>query len=161
MITVFNGPFGPYGHGSYIAITETIAKHFMQMLRKMSEERVSSFAPTQDAVDDFAEHRRAFLPRTAWTSPCRSWFKQGTVDGEPMMWPGSRIHFFETMATVRWEDYHLTRLEKNRFAYLADGFASRESDGRDLSWYLGLLDGKDVQPEIKDEDVREFLMKDG
>ncbi|THY86154.1 steroid monooxygenase, partial [Aureobasidium pullulans] len=84
-----------------------------------------------------------------------------TVDGEPMMWPGSRIHFFETMATVRWEDYHLTRLEKNRFAYLADGFASRESDGRDLSWYLGLLDGRDVQPEIKDEDVREFLMKDG
>ncbi|CAD0028185.1 unnamed protein product [Aureobasidium pullulans] len=65
------------------------------------------------------------------------------------------------MATVRWEDYHLTRLEKNRFAYLADGFASRESDGRDLSWYLGLLDGKDVQPEFKDEDVREFLMKDG
>ncbi|TIA64505.1 steroid monooxygenase [Aureobasidium pullulans] len=158
---IFNGPFGPFGHGSYIAITETIAKHFMQMLRKMSEERVSSFAPTQDAVDDFAEHRRAFLPRTAWTSPCRSWFKQGTVDGEPMMWPGSRIHFFETMATVRWEDYHLTRLEKNRFAYLADGFASRESDGRDLSWYLGLLDGRDVQPEIEDEDVREFLMKDG
>lgn len=133
----------------------------MQMLRKMSEERVSSFAPTQDAVDDFAEHRRAFLPRTAWASPCRSWFKQGTVDGEPMMWPGSRIHFFETMATVRWEDYHLTRLEKNRFAYLADGFASRESDGRDLSWYLRLLNGKDVQPEIKDEDVREFMMKDG
>ncbi|THX76756.1 steroid monooxygenase [Aureobasidium pullulans] len=157
---IFNGPFGPYGHGSFLAITETIAKHFMQMLRKMSEERVSSFAPTQDAVNDFAEHRRSFLPRTAWTSPCRSWFKQGTVDGEPMMWPGSRIHFFETLEKVRWEDYDLKHVEKNRFAYLSNGFASRESDGRDLSWYLGLLDGKDTQPEFTEADVLDFLMKD-
>jgi hypothetical protein len=132
----------------------------MQMLRKMSEERVSSFAPTQDAVNDFAEHRRSFLPRTAWTSPCRSWFKQGTVDGEPMMWPGSRIHFFETLEKVRWEDYDLKYVEKNRFAYLSNGFASRESDGRDLSWYLGLLDGKDTQPEFTEADVLDFLMKD-
>jgi len=159
-ITVFNGPFGPYGHGSFLPITETIAKYFMKMIRKMSEERVSSFAPTQEAVDDFATHRRAFLPRTAWTSPCRSWFKQGTVDGEPMMWPGSRIHFFETMESVRWEDYSIKRLESNRFAYLANGFTDRESNGKDLSWYLGLLDGVDVQPEFTDADVEAFLCKD-
>lgn len=159
-LAVFNGPFGPYGHGSFLPITETIARYFMKMLRKMSEERVSSFAPTQDAVDDFATHRRAFLPRTAWTSPCRSWFKQGTVDGEPMMWPGSRIHFFETMESVRWEDYNIKRLESNRFAYLANGFSDRESNGKDLSWYLGLLDGEDVQPEFTDADVEDFLCKD-
>lgn len=130
----------------------------MQMLRKMSEENVSAFAPTKEAVDDFAEHRRAFLPRTAWTSPCRSWFKQGTVDGEPMMWPGSRIHFFETMKNVRWEDYDIKHLKSNRFAYLANGFASRESDGRDLSWYLGLDGDEDVQPNFTDKDVEDFLM---
>ena len=131
----------------------------MKMLRKMSEERVSSFAPTQEAVDDFAAHRRAFMPKTAWTSPCRSWFKQGTVDGEPMMWPGSRIHFFETMKDVRWEDYKVKHMETNRFAYLANGFASREGDGRDLSWYLGLLDDHDVQPSFTDDDVKDFLMQ--
>lgn len=156
--TVFNGPFGPYGHGSFLPITETIAKYFMQMLRKMSQERVASFAPTESAVADFAEHRRAFLPRTAWTSPCRSWFKQGTVDGEPMMWPGSRIHFFETMAAPRWEDYDVKYMGGNRFAYLANGFAARENDGRDNSWYIGSLDGVDKQPEYKDEDVHEFVM---
>lgn len=75
-----------------------------------------------------------------------------------MMWPGSRIHFFETMAMPRWEDYEIKHLEGNRFAYLGNGFAARESDGRDLSWYLGALDGNDEQPDYKDEDVKGFLM---
>lgn len=75
-----------------------------------------------------------------------------------MMWPGSRIHFFETMARPRWEDYEMTRMDENRFAYLANGFAAREFDGRDLSWYYGFLDGEDKQPEFDDNDVRDFLM---
>ncbi|EMR70578.1 putative flavin-binding monooxygenase protein [Eutypa lata UCREL1] len=154
---IFNGPFGPYGHGSFLPITELLAKHFLQILDKMSSEAVSSFEPTQGAVDDFAAHRRRFLPRTAWSSPCRSWFKQGTVDGEVMMWPGSRIHFFETMRNPRWEDYRLTYTTPNRFGYFGNGFAAREFDGRDLSWYLGLLDGGDTQQTLPDEDFAEFL----
>ena len=130
----------------------------MQMLAKMSEEEISSFAPKEQAVADFAEHRRKFLPRTAWTSPCRSWFKQGTVDGEPMMWPGSRIQFFETVKSPRWEDYDLRYTTSNRFAYFGNGFAAREADGSDLTWYLGLLDGSDRQPELADEDFAEFFM---
>ncbi|KAF2166698.1 hypothetical protein M409DRAFT_66316 [Zasmidium cellare ATCC 36951] len=158
---IFNGPFGPYGHGSFLPITERVAKYFLQLLQKMSHERVSSFAPTQSAVDDFAEHRRKFLPRTAWTSPCRSWFKQGTTDGEPMMWPGSRLHFFEAVRTPRWEDFEIRHVERNRFAYLGDGFTKREFDGRDLSWYLGSLDGEDVQPEFGEEDVVDFQAVEG
>lgn len=76
------------------------------------------------------------------------------------MWPGSRIHFFETMESVRWEDYNIKRLESNRFAYLANGFSDRESNGKDLSWYLGLLEGEDVQPEFTDADIEDFLCKD-
>jgi hypothetical protein len=130
----------------------------MQILDKMSTERVTSFAPSERAVADFVEHRRTFMPRTAWSSPCRSWFKQGTIDGEVMMWPGSRLHFFETMKQVKWEDYELQWASANRFEYLANGFAAREFDGRDTSWYLGLLDGQDVQPVFSDDDIREFLV---
>jgi hypothetical protein len=130
----------------------------MQMLAKMSEEEVTSFAPKEEAVADFAEHRRKFLPRTAWTSPCRSWFKQGTIDGEPMMWPGSRIQFFETIKTPRWEDYDLKYTTRNRFGYFGNGFAARETDGSDLTWYIGLLDGSERQPELPDEDFEEFFM---
>ncbi|KAL4935626.1 hypothetical protein BDV06DRAFT_234137 [Aspergillus oleicola] len=156
---IFNGPFGPYGHGSFLPITETLSKHFMQMFRKMSEEGISTFDVKEEAVADFAQHRRLFLPRTAWNSPCRSWFKGGKVDGEIMMWPGSRIHFFETMAHPRWEDYNLTYTTANRFGYLGNGFAVRESDGRDLTWYLGLLDGEDAQPALPDEDFGVFMVQ--
>lgn len=125
----------------------------------MSEEGITTFDVKEEAVADFVQHRRAFLPRTAWSSPCRSWFKQGTVDGEIMMWPGSRIHFFETMKTPRWEDYNLTYTSTNRFGYLGNGFTVRESDGRDLTWYLGLLDGEDKQPELPDEDFEVFMVQ--
>jgi len=73
------------------------------------------------------------------------------------MWPGSRIQFFETIKEVRWEDYDVKYEGGNRFAYLGNGFAEREVDGRDLSWYLGLLDGSDRQPEYNLDDIREFL----
>lgn len=153
----FMGPFAPYGHGSVLPMTEHFARHFSQMVGKMLDERVQSFEPTAEAVADFREHRQKFLPRTAWMSPCRSWFKQSTVDGEVMMWPGSRIHFFETMQKVRWEDYKIEYCSKNRFEYFGNGFATRETDGRDLSYYLGLRDGKDVQPDYRDEDIDIFL----
>ncbi|CAH0042269.1 unnamed protein product [Clonostachys rhizophaga] len=155
---IFNGPFGPYGHGSFLPITETVSRYVMQVLKKMSEEEITSFAPKEEAVADFAQHRRKFLPRTAWTSPCRSWFKQGTVDGEPMMWPGSRIQFFETIASPRWEDFVLKYTTMNRFAYFGNGFAAREGDGSDLTWYLGPLDDTGLQPALPDEDFVDFLV---
>ncbi|RAH79614.1 dimethylaniline monooxygenase [Aspergillus japonicus CBS 114.51] len=154
---IFNGPFGPYGHGSFLPITETLSRHFLQILEKMSSEGVTSFEPKAEAVAEFFEHHRKFMPRTAWTSPCRSWFKQGTVDGEVMMWPGSRIHFFETMKQPRWEDYHLRYTTNNRFGYLGNGFAAREFDGSDLSWYLGTLEGNE-QAYLPDEEFTDFMV---
>lgn len=129
------------------------------MFTKMSEEGVKVFDIKEEAVADFAKHRKTFLPRTAWSSPCRSWFKGGTVDGEIMMWPGSRIHFFQTMKSPRWEDYNLTHTTNNRFGYLGNGFAAREYDGSDLTWYLGLMGGENRQPDLPDEDFRDFMVQ--
>ncbi|EFX06152.1 flavin-binding monooxygenase [Grosmannia clavigera kw1407] len=156
---IFNGPFGVYGHGSILPVMEKISKHYMQMIQKMSDEWITAFEPTEEATEDFAEHRRAFIPRTAWSGSCNSWFKQGSVKGEVMMWPGSRVHFFDALETPRWEDYRLTRANHNRFYYFGNGRAEREFDGHDLSWYLGLLDGVDKQPIYREEDVSEFLAR--
>jgi hypothetical protein len=134
-----------------------VSKHFIQIIEKMAYEHVTSFEPKHEAVADFEEHRRTFIPRTAWSQPCRSWFKQGTTDGEVMMWPGSRIHFFENMLRPRWEDYELQTEHRNRFRYFGNGFSAREFDGRDLSWYLGLLGGKDEQVVFRKEDVAALL----
>lgn len=58
------------------------------------------------------------------------------------MFPGSRLTYLELLGTPRFEDYHVTyKNSKNRFAFLGNGFQVREFDGRDLSFYLGILDG--------------------
>jgi hypothetical protein len=100
---VINGPFGPYGHGSILPVIEIITRYVEKCLYKMQTEDIKSFMPKQEAVDDFKRHRELFLKRTAWSSPCRSWFKGGKVDGPILMWPGSRLHFFDAMAHPRWE----------------------------------------------------------
>lgn len=70
---VYLGPFAPVGHGSILPILEQESKYFMQLFEKMSHELVTSFEPLEEAVADFAEHRKLLLKRTAWASPCRSW----------------------------------------------------------------------------------------
>lgn len=97
------GPFGPYGHGSVISSVEVIARHVEKIIKKFQREDIKSFMPKQEAVDAFKRHRELYLKRTVWDSPCRSWFKGGSIDGAIMMWPGSRLHFFEVLEHPRWE----------------------------------------------------------
>ncbi len=103
LCTVINGPFGPYGHGSILPVIEIISRYVEKFIHKLQRQNIKSFFPKKEAVDDFKRHRELFLLRTAWSSPCRSWFKGGTVDGPIMMWPGSRIHFFEALSDPRFE----------------------------------------------------------
>jgi hypothetical protein len=60
----------------------------------------------------------------------------GTVDGLPMVHPGSRIHWFQMLAEPRWEDWNWVPRASNQFAYLGNGFSSWEEDGRDKAWYF-------------------------
>lgn len=53
-----------------------------------------------------------------------------------MMWPGSRLHFFEALRNPRWEDYDYEYEHNNRFAYFGNGFAETEFDGSDITWYI-------------------------
>lgn len=46
--------------------------------------------------------------------------------------------------------------DENVFAFLGNGFEVREFDGRDITDYLGLLDGVDVQPSY-DEGLIDIL----
>ncbi|KAI9745058.1 MAG: hypothetical protein M1818_001336 [Claussenomyces sp. TS43310] len=132
------GPFGPYGHGSVISSVEVITRHVEQIIKKMQLEDIKSFVPKQEAVDDFKRHRELYLKRTVWDSPCRSWFKGGTVDGPIMMWPGSRLHFFKVLENPRWEDYDWKYRTMNRFGYWGNGFTTADlgEPGTDNTWYI-------------------------
>ncbi|KAF2221847.1 hypothetical protein BDZ85DRAFT_200705 [Elsinoe ampelina] len=142
----FCGPYGPLGHGSFLPLIERWTQYIFKALQKCQVEHIRSISPKLDAARAFRQHADLFLRRTAWTSPCRSWFKQGRKDGQAAIYPGSRVHFFELLKDVRWEDFEIKYDHGNEFAFLGNGFDLRETDGRDITHYLGLM-GEDKQPE--------------
>lgn len=125
----------------------------LDVITKTQTENLKSLTPLGSAAADFRQHADLFLQRTAWTSGCKSWFKQGERSGQAVVYPGSRLHFLHLLERVRYEDYGIERWEGNRFGFLGNGFDCREGDGRDVTDYLGGLDegGRDVQPVYGEE----------
>jgi hypothetical protein len=154
----FCGPYGPLGHGSFMPLIEQWTRYIFAAISKCQVEHIKSVTPKLRPAQQFRQHADLFLQRTAWTSPCASWFKQGRTDGQAAVWPGSRLHFLKVMEGVRWEDWEIEYENENCFAFLGNGFEVRESDGRDITNYLGNLDdgGKDVQP-VWDEGLIDVL----
>ncbi|KAK0618273.1 hypothetical protein B0T17DRAFT_331851 [Bombardia bombarda] len=138
----FLGPNAPIGHGSVFTLSEHIAKYITAAIHKCQTEGIKSMAPSQAAVDDYFEHISAFMPRTAWSAEGRSWFKGGRQDGPvTALHPGSRIHFFDMLQRFRGEDWEYVYDNagggQNRFAYLGNGYSTRELEkGGDTTWYL-------------------------
>ena len=50
--------------------------------------------------------------------------------------PGSRSHWVHMMNEPRYEDYVWKTTNRNKFAYLGNGFSIREVEGGDLTWYM-------------------------
>lgn len=138
--TAFLGPNAPIGHGSVFTLSEHIARYITKIILKCQKEGIKALAPTEAAVRDYGEHIGAFMPRTAWAAPGRSWFKGGREDGPVIaLHPGSRIHFFHMLEGFRGEDweYVYDAPSQNRFGYLGNGFSTKELDpGFDSTWYL-------------------------
>ncbi|KAI2619355.1 FAD/NAD(P)-binding domain-containing protein [Hypomontagnella submonticulosa] len=136
----FLGPNGPIGHGSVFTLSEHIARYITRAIVKCQTEGIQAIAPSDSAVADYSRHVAAFMPRTAWASPCKSWFKGGREDGPvTALHPGSRVHFFHMLERFRAEDwdYVYDGGSGNRFEYLGNGFSTRELDPEgDPAWYL-------------------------
>lgn len=64
----------------------------------------------------------------------------------------------ELLENPRYEDYDIRYWNENKFAFLGNGFTTREEDGRDITYYLGLLndEGVDEQP-VYDERLVDLL----
>ncbi|KAK0845165.1 hypothetical protein LTR03_007663 [Friedmanniomyces endolithicus] len=149
----FCGPYGPLGHGSFMPLIERWTTYMFDVISKAQEENIKSFTPRLDLSLQFRQHADLFLQRTAWTSACRSWFNQGKQDGQAAIYPGSRLHFLHLLERPRYEDFEMEYWDSNRFAFMGNGFDEREFDGRDITHYLGLLEGKDEQPEYGEESM--------
>ncbi|KAI1862728.1 uncharacterized protein JN550_010065 [Neoarthrinium moseri] len=131
-------PSSPASHGSILPILEWYTRYMFQVVDKMQTENIKSFEPKAGAIKDFYNHTHELMKRLAWSAPCRSWFKNGNIHGPvTAIYPGSRLHWFEMLRNVRWEDYEIEYRTGNRFQFMGNGFSQVECDpDADPVWYF-------------------------
>lgn len=138
----YGGPFTPVAQGSVLPILSHLSRHFLEIVTTMRRQHIRRLSPKGSCVNDFMEHTKTYLPRTCWADPCTSWFKQGTKDGDLIMWPGSRLSFFEAVRSPHLQDYEIEYWSRNRFGYLGNGFVDFEfTSPKDNTWYLDEYSG--------------------
>ena len=129
----FIGPNSPISNGSLVLGIQATSVYVYKWLEKLQTEGIKSFEVRHDVNEEYNQHIHKYLERTVWTRGCRSWYKRGTIDGPVVaIYGGTSFHFMEAIKNPRWEDFNIGRDEAskhNRFAYLGNGFSSREAKG--------------------------------
>ena len=120
--------------------------YICSVINKAQLENIKALEPKLGPSLAFKEHHDLYVKRTAWSGPCSSWFKKGDPNGSLTMYPGSRVHFFDLLSQPRYEDYDIKYMSGNQWEFLGNGFHMREFDGRDTTYWMGLLDQEDRQP---------------
>lgn len=135
---VVNGPNACVGNGSLIPVQEREIDYFVRAIIKMQREAVRSMCIKKKAVEEFTLHVDAYMPRTSWATPCRSWYKNGKIDGRvSALWPVSSPHFLQAISDPRWEDYEWEYQDAAcRYSYMGDGYTDLERTQGNNSWYL-------------------------
>lgn len=135
------GPNGPVAHGSVIPVLEWYTRYIFQCIEKIQTENIKAIEPKKDAILDLYDHTHELMKRLVFSSTCRSWYKNGKVHGPvTAIYPGSRLHFFEMLDRVRWEDYNITYRSRNRFQFMGNGYTLREQHpNRDILFHINSL----------------------
>ncbi|KAH0365395.1 flavin-binding monooxygenase, partial [Aureobasidium melanogenum] len=149
------GPNCPIGNGPVLIAIEAEVEYIVKFLSKFQKENIKSFDVRQEPVDDFNDYKDAYMEGTIWSEECKSWYKNGNAKGKiAALWPGSTLHYLETLAEPRYEDWKFTydRAIK-RFTYLGNGFSTSEKRTGDLSYYIRNKDDSPVDPCLKGRPV--------
>lgn len=145
---VSGGAYFPVAHGSFFPLIDSFCSYTLKLVEKIQTENIVSIRPNETKTKQFLQYANAFLKRTAWNGPCSSWFKGGTVDGQPALYPGSRLSFIKLLESPRPEDYDIEyQNPQNPFSFLGQGMHVCEKDGSDLTWYLGSLEGGEKESD--------------
>ncbi|KAH0430163.1 hypothetical protein CcaCcLH18_05867 [Colletotrichum camelliae] len=174
---IFLGPNTPISNGSLMGPIEATGDYFVRILTKMIRQRIRSFDVRIEAQTEFDNHTQEFMRQAVWTGTCRSWFKKDVNGKVSALWCGSSLHYMQSLAEDRWEDYEW-RFDGNRYAYWGNGFSWIEKPqldplgieereysktmttiaerSSDLSFYLGKADPlpKGVLAQVVDAEAQ-------
>lgn len=135
---MFGGPNAVIAHGSLIEAFNWTADYIVTWLRKMATEGIKCVTPKQSAVDDFVKYGEEVHKTLVWTDSCQSWYKKNRVDGRvTAAFGGSAMLYKQLISGLRPEDFDVEYRERNRFAFMGNGFMDFEFDDEaDLAWYI-------------------------
>lgn len=146
------GPNCPVANGPVLIGIEQQVSYIIQMLAKFQKENIRSFEVSSAATESFNCWKDEFMEQTVWKQDCRSWYKAGSKSGRVVaVWPGSTLHYLETIKTPRYEDWKwVYQKGANPWAFLGNGFSTAEKrPGGDLCWYLRSEDDSLLDPCLK------------
>ncbi|KAI9663199.1 MAG: hypothetical protein M1821_008247 [Bathelium mastoideum] len=140
---MFLGPNAPISNGTLIPVLEKQCEYMVQMIRKMQREHIKAVCVKRDVTRQLNARHQQFLRRMVFSDNCRSWYKGGRSDGKVIgIWPGSSLHYYETISEPRYEDYEFVYDSGNMWNFLGNGWTQLEKNDaenggkNDLAFYL-------------------------
>ncbi|KAL4884967.1 FAD/NAD(P)-binding domain-containing protein [Aspergillus karnatakaensis] len=154
---MFLGPNTPISNGSLMGPLEGTSDYIIRLLRKVIRQRIQSFDIKSDVQADFDTHTQTFMQDMVWTGTCRSWYKNNKTGKITALWPGSSLHYMQSLAEDRWEDYNF-EYGRNRFEHWGKGISWIEDPEKDR---LGYEQGTEKMPTVPDQksDLSFYLLK--
>lgn len=132
------GPRALAGHGSLLEALSWNGDYMLKWIKKMAEEGIKSIAPKAVTVRHLMSYGDEIHKHLVWTGGCKSWYKQGTVEGKvSALFAGSGMLYKRLISDLRPEDFDIEYCSSNTFKFLGNGFTAFEFDpNNDLAWYI-------------------------
>lgn len=86
---VMNGPRANLANGTVLPCFETELDYVIKAVRKMQDDRIRTMDVREKLVTQLDQYIDAWQQTSVFSGPCRSWYKDNTVDGKVRVWGGS------------------------------------------------------------------------
>ncbi len=105
---MLEGPTGPVGNLSLIAISEHQVDYIVSMLDRMKADGLAAIAAKQTAFDDYNAAMGEAIKTTTWvTGGCKSWYMDKS--GVPNLYPWYPVRYLKEMHNPIYSEYRLIK----------------------------------------------------
>lgn len=147
------GSLTPFGSASSILVKiEAQIGCMIKIMSKYQKENLKSFDVNPLAQEELMRHKDEFFDGSVCHTVPRAWYKAADGVTTNGLWPGTSLHYLETLSEIRWEDWDI-EYNGNRFRFLGNGFSTIESQNLDYAPYITLTDTSPIDPVLKQSHV--------
>lgn len=104
---LIGGPHSPRGNFSAIAYSEAIVDHIVKIIHHCAENGIHAIEAKPEALEQFREQVISAIPKTIWTTGCRSWYLD--ENGVPENWTGSPDEYRAVLREPNYAEFSLSR----------------------------------------------------